>query len=103
MQANLFLKLICYPLCRCCGLILELKTPDIFLLPSPPRSLVVPKSYAAGLKMYCPGGALFQTGLLKSPAHDYEQQPCQPDASVVTLPHPTECPACPRVVASTLF
>jgi hypothetical protein len=48
------------------------------------RSLVVPKSYAAGLKMYCPGGALFQTGRLKSPAHSYEQQPCQPDASAVT-------------------
>jgi len=56
------------------------KTPHIFLASVvSAQSLVVPESYAAGLKMYCPGGALFQTGLLKSPAHGHEQQPCQSD------------------------
>jgi hypothetical protein len=113
MQANLFLKLICYPLCRCCGLILELKTRISSCLasvatenehePHEGRSftsgpfardfLVVPKSYAAGLKMYCPGGALFQTGQLKSPVHDYEQLPCQTGASAVTSAASRRMPA----------
>jgi len=33
----------------------------------------VPKRYAAGLEMCCPGGALCQTGPLKSPATLFEQ------------------------------
>jgi hypothetical protein len=36
----------------------------------------VPKSYAAGLEMHCPGGALYQPRSLKFPVRNKEQSPC---------------------------
>jgi hypothetical protein len=38
---------------------------------------LVPKSYAAELEIRCPGGALSQTGPLKSPVTPLEQSLCQ--------------------------
>ena len=38
--------------------------------------VTLPKRYAAGLEIHCPGGALFQTGALKSPAIEFQQWLC---------------------------